>query len=785
MDGSLPLAGAWVVLTPVHDSTSSDASGRFEFAAVAPGHYRLVASLAKPGGQARSEATEGSRRVAEREVDVAAGRVTRVTIVLGSGMARLLPIAVTATRPLHVIGHLPDIQGGVIYAGKKTEVIVMDSLHANVAQDVERQILGRIPGANFSETEGAGFPSNGIGLRGLNPTQSVEMNVRQNGVDLAADLFGYPETYFTPPAEALERIEVVRGAGALAFGPQFGGAINYVVRTGEPDTGPSVSTGLTTGSYGFVNSFNSVGGGGGPWTYYAYFDYRLNGGWRPNSEFRQEAGYAAVQYRASDRLRLGLEYTEFRNRIHMPGGLSDAEFAGGPDRSFRSRNWLASPWNVLSSTGDYRLGPGARLLTTLSYMTSERYLVWRNEDGGPGALDAIDPATGTYVPREVERETFQHGTMDVRLTANHTVAGRAATLATGASGFLGTLGRFAGGPGSTGSDFDMHLYGGTWETALHFRTVNAAAFAEELVHVTDRWSVTPGVRYEYIRSTAIGYAGAASSFAPLTARFALLGLGTGYITSPSTELYANLTQAYRPVLYAALTPFGSAARVDPNLRPSRGYNADLGWRGTLANALKFDVGGFYLWYGDRVGTETVADPANPGTTFDRTANVGSSAHKGVESYVEFDPLRLAGAPAAVGALDLFTSFAYVDARYVSGEFKGNRVEQAPRTLTRVGVTYTLGRVSNMIQVSHTARSFGDANNSERPNDNPAAGPVPAYTVLDWSGSARLGRRFELTFGINNLANTTYFTKRTDEYPGPGILPGIGRSVYAGLRVVPQ
>ena len=104
------------------------------------------------------------------------------------------------------------MQESVIYAGKKTEVLVMDSLRANVAQDVERQILGRVPGAHFSETEGAGFPSNGVGFRGLDPTQSVEINTRQNGIGIAADLYGYPETYYTPPSEALSRIEVVRGA---------------------------------------------------------------------------------------------------------------------------------------------------------------------------------------------------------------------------------------------------------------------------------------------------------------------------------------------------------------------------------------------------------------------------------------------------------------------------------------------------------------------------------------------------------------------------------------------
>ena len=31
-----------------------------------------------------------------------------------------------------------------------------------------------------------------------------------------------------------------------------------------------------------------------------------------------------------------------------------------------------------------------------------------------------------------------------------------------------------------------------------------------------------------------------------------------------------------------------------------------------------------------------------------------------------------------------------------------------------------------------------------------------------------------------MADTRYFTQRTDEYLGPGIIPSAGRSIYAGI-----
>jgi Fe(3+) dicitrate transport protein len=672
---------------------------------------------------------------------------------------------------------LPDVQESVIYAGKKTEVLVMDSLRANVAQDIERQILGRVPGANFSETEGAGFPSNGVGFRGLDPTQSVEINTRQNGIGIAADLYGYPETYYAPPSEALSRIEVVRGSASLAFGPQFGGSVNYVVRDGSNLRRPTLFSALTGGSYGLLNSFNSVGGAKDRWKYYGFVHLRADDGWRPNSETRQTAIYGSTTYSVTDRLRVGFEYTAFRNRIHMPGGLSDEQFAIDPRASFRARNWLASPWNLAALRATYDFSPTARIETVFSYMNSKRYLIWRNEDGGPGALDEIDPQTGTFVPREVESETFRNGSLESRLRLDHSLFGRTSTLATGVKLFKGTLDRFEGGPGSTGSDFDMKLYGGTWERALTFHTTNAAAFAEELLRVTDRLSLTPGIRYEFVRSTSRGYTDVDSVFMPRSYSYPLIGIGAQYAATGSTQIYGNISGAYRPILYASLVPMGSIVRVDPGLRAARGYNADLGWRGIVSDVIKFDLSGFYLSYRDRIGTRTSTD-ANG--SFSETANIGNSIHRGAEVYVELDPLARAGG-ASKTALDIFTSLAYIDARYVSGQFKGNRVEQAPRVLGRVGVTYGLGPLSSTLQASHTSSSFGDANNSLRPIDDAVAGFVPAYTLLDWSGSARLGGRTELTFGVNNLANRRYFTKRTGEYPGPGILPGMGRRMYLGLE----
>ena len=113
------------------------------------------------------------------------------------------------------VGRMNDYADQMIYAGKKTEVLQVDSLDANKAINNTRQIIGRIPGLNIIETESGGFTANGIAFRGLNPYQSIETNTRQNGYNVSADIFGYNEAYYLPPMEAVKTIQFVRGASCL------------------------------------------------------------------------------------------------------------------------------------------------------------------------------------------------------------------------------------------------------------------------------------------------------------------------------------------------------------------------------------------------------------------------------------------------------------------------------------------------------------------------------------------------------------------------------------------
>ncbi len=229
-------------------------------------------------------------------------------------------ITVTGIKTVRGTGHLPEVKDGIIYAGKKNEVILVDSLDANKAINNTRQILGRIPGLNIVETEAGGFTANGIATRGLNPVQSIEMNTRQNGYNISGDTYGYNEAYYLPPMEGVQRIEMVRGASSLQFGAHFGGLVNYVTKDAPVNKPFEFTTAQTIGSFGLFNSFNSIGGNYKKISYYAFLQYRNMDGYRPNSQQWQLSGFGKVQYNASEKLKIGVEYSLLRNQLKMPGG---------------------------------------------------------------------------------------------------------------------------------------------------------------------------------------------------------------------------------------------------------------------------------------------------------------------------------------------------------------------------------------------------------------------------------------------------------------------------------
>lgn len=694
---------------------------------------------------------------------------------------QLNEIEISSYKTMNGIGHISDYKDQIIYAGKKSEVLMIDSIQANKAINNTRQIIGRIPGLNIIETESGGFTANGIAFRGLNPYQSIETNTRQNNYNISADVFGYNEAYYLPPMEAVKRITFVRGASSLAFGPQIGGMINYELKDSE-DKPLRYSTANTFGSYGLVNTFHSLGGKYKKFKYYGFIQYRRLEGWRQNADQRQLSGYAVATYEPTVKTKISLEYTALRNKIHMPGGLTDSMFKSNPRQSPTERNWLESPWNILALKIKHQFNAKTSMSLVSSYLFSQRNLIWKNEDNWPNQPDTITP-NFQYVPRELEREFFKSTTHELRFLHNYDLGKYQQTLATGIRFAYSNLVRKSGAQGTTGTNFDLTQMS-NWEVNLTFKNINVAVFAENIFRIK-KFTITPGLRYEFLSTTANGYNKneAEDSEDPFVLvnnvkskrNIVLAGLGMQYDINNANNIYANFNQSYRPVSYSDQTPFGSIAKIDPKLKDANGYNVDIGFRGSYKNIINYDASFFFLYYNNKIG---YVNKTQDTITYLYRTNTGSSRHLGIEAYAELNILGGLVRNEKYGKLSIYNSLGFVDAKYVKGEYKNNTVEYAPKIINRIGVNYGIKGFNFNMQYSYNSKSYGDAANTIYAADA-LTGIIPAYGVLDLSAGYQW-RMLQFKAGINNVTNKKYFTLRTGEYPGPGIIPSDGIMFYGGI-----
>ena len=178
---------------------------------------------------------------------------------------------------------------------------------------------------------------------------------------MSADALGYPESYYSPPMEAVEKIEIIRGAASIQYGPQFGGLVNFILHKGSEDKPLEVVHRSTIGSFSLFNSFTSIGGTKGKWNYYSFYQRKYGDGWRANSGFGVNTAYINLNYKINDKGSLGFDYTFMDYTAQQPGGLTDEQFLSDPRQSQRARNWFNVNWNMAAFIFDYKLSSKTKL----------------------------------------------------------------------------------------------------------------------------------------------------------------------------------------------------------------------------------------------------------------------------------------------------------------------------------------------------------------------------------------------------------------------------------------
>ena len=667
---------------------------------------------------------------------------------------------------------LPAVVGTNIYLGKKTSVIDLDSL-PKITNNNYRQALAKTPGLYLSEES---TPLVSIGYRGLNPERVQFTQVLRDGIPIHADQFGYPEAYFTPPLDTIDRIEFLRGGASLLYGPQPGGALNYV--THRPQTSKPFGFGSiqTFGSNQYYSTFNYIDGTSGRLGYYGYYNHRQSEGFRnSNSDFRLDAGLVKLVLDAQTDSRWILSIDAYRESHGEPGGLTLQKMRTNPRETTRPFDRFELERYSASLQWERDFSDDTKMVT--SFWASS-YWRWsaRQNGGGFGTL----PSGADSASNQLQDQKFFTFGLEQRWIHNYALAGGEHALSAGVQLYRSVSPR-KDSVGATPNATSGVLARDTDRTITYLPVFVENKFS------WGAFSITPGVRFENAKQSVsekvnTAKTGAGTPLGGSAERIfvPLFGLGTAYEIAPKVELYANVSQSYRPKIFTQAVPTGAMQTVPSDLSEANAWQYEVGFKGRPQPWAFWDTSVFVLDFDNQIGAVNNV-----------VKNTGRAQHFGLELSGEIDLLALLERgqrpPSASGAkkdavslshklgsLSLYGNATLLDAQYVSGPQQGKTPAYAAKYMVRKGLVYRSSeeRLRVALTSSFIGSSFGDDGNSSNFR-------VPSYAVWDLTGEAKIYRdNLSVTWGVNNLFNKNYFSRVT----ATGIDPAQGRNFYGGIAL---
>jgi Fe(3+) dicitrate transport protein len=684
---------------------------------------------------------------------------------------------------------LSAVEGTGIFEGKKSEVVLVDQSMANLASNNSRQIYSQVAGLNIFQNDDAGLQLN-IGGRGLDPNRTSNFNTRQNGYDISADVLGYPESYYTPPSEGLSNIQIIRGAASLQYGTQFGGLVNFVMKEPKKNQREQFIIRNSIGSNKLYTNFTSYMGSKNKFRYYAYFNFKEGDGFRDNSYFNSKNFFIKTIYDINQESKLSFDLTYFTYLTQQAGGLNDQMFSNNPFQSNRARNWFNVDWLLYNLRFDHEFDLKKSFSISFFGLNSVRNALGFRVN----RVDQVD----SNGPRDLISGDFNNFGLEAKFLNNYKLLNKESIFVLGSKLYYATN-YSRQGPGSDLSDADFSFYNDTFPTYSNqsnykYPNNNISVFGENIINISDKLTITPGFRLEYINTRARGQferiiLDAAQNVIQhdtiLENRknerlFLLTGVGISKKLKNDIELYANYSQNYRSVTFADISTVNPAYAIDAEISDENGYTIDLGLRGNYDNFFSFDANIFHLAYNNRIGfVQRLFDDGNVKAY--RT-NTGDANTYGLESLVDINLKKLFGLN-SMYIFNTFLNLSIIESKYIKSEepgVEGKEVEFVPKYNIKYGIKFGYKNFTSYLQYLYLASQFSDSSNSVESNLSGVIGQIPAYDILDFSMNYKLGK-IKLETGVNNILDNSYFTRRATGYPGPGIIPSPPRNYYFTLQ----
>lgn len=629
-------------------------------------------------------------------------------------------ITVTATRTEQRLG---DTAASVV-------VLSSEELTAAAAPTVD-DALRQVPGFSLFRRAGSRFANptaQGATLRGLGGSGTSRALVLADGVPLN-DPFGGWIYWSRVPRAAVERVEVLRGAGSDLYGS---GALAGVIQLLRRDAArPSL---IAEASYGERGTLD--GSAFGAWT---------RGGWGASlaAEGFDTDGYVLV----------------------------DPAERGPVDVAASSRHSSAE------GTVERRLSQGGRLFARGSWFDEERgngtpLQVNDTEIRAWSAGGDWSSGLGTLSVRlaggdQDFRQTFSAVSADrtsERLTRSQSVPSDFAGLSLQASRAFGERHALVGGLEAREvrgtSDELVITPGGSTPVAAGGRQRTSGLFLEDVVRATPRLSLTLGGRLDVWRNDETG--GEEREESAFSPRASLL--------FQATDRWAWTASAYRAFRAPTLNELYRAFRVgdvltlaNPELEAERLTGGETGALWTAPGGrITARTTTFWMEVEQTIANVTLA-ATQPGLITRQRRNLGRTRSRGIE----------AEATARAGRWTLSGGYLYADARVESAPAEPGleelRLPQVPRHQVSVQVRFDDPRLASVaLQARWLDEQFDDDLNRFR---------LGSFATVDALVSRALGRGVSLFAAAENL-----FDERFDIGRTPVRTLGPPRMVRIGVRL---
>ena len=668
------------------------------------------------------------------------------------------------------------------------------------------QALRVVPGLLVRDEEGLGLRPN-IGIRGLNPTRSAKVLLLEDGIPFTIAPYGDNATYYHPPIERFDRIEVLKGSGQIRYGPQtIGGVINYLTPALSREWKGLITT--TIGNREYLNLAGRAQGRVGAAAVALHGLRKSGAGSRDNigSRLTDLSAKVALPLGANQSLTWRADYYAERSQVTY-SGLTEAEFAANPRQNpFGNDSMFLDRW---ATDLTHRLAIGDRIslsTTAYAYLVSRDW--WRqSSNSGQRPNDAADPRCGglanlsTTCGNEGRLRDYHVGAVEPRLKAQYHLGPIpvVAELGVRLHAEQQIRRQVNGGspnarqPGPAGDP-----NAGLKEDNLRSNLALSAYLQHQFQF--GRVGLTPGLRFEQVRfrraNRLVGPALADTAIGKTSLTTTIPGIGVTWLPDDRLTLFAGVHRGFSPPRTEDILD-NSGQTVDIDTESS--WNYELGVRARLGEAGAFEATYFRMDFSNQVVPSSVAGGAGAALT-----SAGATRHAGLEFAVNVNlsPIARTRTPIDLGATYTYLATArYHGPRFV---FVGNTAsdgigrvfvgQNAAQTRDRVPVTgnrlpYAATHLASAWgsieprggtrvrgDVIITSAMFADPLNTTVLSPDGQQGPLARSTIWNlglWQEIPAIG--VELSVAIKNLFDRLYVVDRSR-----GLLPGPARTVTLGV-----